>query len=446
MIKLTETQKKFGQLLFSIAPPIALQEVLNASVNMVDTLMIGRALGVSQVAAVGLANQITFLYILMIFGIISASGVFSGQFFGKGDIGSIHKIMGIGFMGAGLTALLFFGAAFFFPRQIISIYSQDLEVIEMSASFLRIVAVSYFIMAITFTRNAALRSMRLTKFPMITTAIALSTNVVLNFFAIFVLELGITGVAMGTVISRAVELAAQEFFIRRYKLEVKASIRQYFDFDLLFLRKFLKVGVFIIFNEVTWAVGVSLYNVAYGIVGTEAQGAVQISMAMTNLFQVFGNSLAISAGIIVSNTLGERKPKLAIKYAHWCIICGVAISLIMGGLFVVFSPILAGFYNFSPQVEQTIIYTMMISAAMIVFRTCNFIMIVGILRSGGDTRWCFCVEMITVYAIGVPLAFLGARMGLPVYLVFLLAMSDEVIKSIIAFWRILSKKWVQTLV
>ncbi|MCL2016466.1 MAG: MATE family efflux transporter [Defluviitaleaceae bacterium] len=446
MLKLSAEQKKFFRLLLTVAPPVAMQEVLNASVFMVDTLMIGRAMGVSQVAAVGLANQITFLYMLMVFGIISASGVFSGQFFGKGDIVSIHKIMGIGFLGTGFTAFIFFVAGFFFPTQLISIYSQDPEVIEMGANFLQIISVAYLISAITITRNAAMRSMRQTKFPMVSTAIALLANVTMNYFAIFVFDFGLTGVAVGTVISRILEIIAQEFFIRHYKIAIIAPIKKYFDFDIAFLKNFLKIGAFIIFNEVTWAVGTSIYNIAYGIVGTDAQGSIQISWAMVNIFQVFGNSLAVSTGILVSNKLGEKKSELAEKYAHWSIIGGITICIIMGGLLIAFSPFLASFYNLEPQVENDVINLLRIAAATMLFRTSNFIMIVGILRSGGDTKWCFWLEIMTVYLVGVPLGFLGAFLGLPVYWVFSLVMLDEIVKSIFALRRVLSKIWVKTIV
>ncbi|MCL1989156.1 MAG: MATE family efflux transporter [Firmicutes bacterium] len=445
-IKLSTEQKKFFSLLLAVAPPVALQEVLSASVNMVDTLMIGRAMGVSQVAAVGLANQITFLYMLMVFGIISASGVFSGQYFGKGDIISIHKIMGIGFLGTGFTAALFFVGGFFFAPQIISIYSQDSYVIEMSANFLQIISISYCISFITVTRNAAMRSMRKTTFPMITTAIALLTNVGLNFLAIFIFDFGLTGVAISTVASRLIELIAQEILIRKHKIPIITSIRKYFDFDITFLKHFLKIGLFIIFNEIFWAVGVSMYNIAYGIVGTEAQGAIQISVTMMMLFQVFGNSLAISTGIIVSNTLGEQKRELAIKYAKLSIRTGIAICVATGLVLAAFSPLLAGFYNVTPQVASDIVNILLIGSATMIFRVANFIMIVGILRSGGDTKWCFWVETGTVYLIGVPFAFLGASLGLPVYLVFSMAMLEEIVKSILVLKRVLSLKWAVTIV
>ena len=378
-MRITNEQKKFLRLLLVVAPPVALQEVLNASVNIIDTLMIGRAMGVAQVAAVGLANQVSFLFILMVFGIISASGVFSGQYFGKGDIKSIHKIMGIGFLGTSLTATLFFVLGFFFSYQIISIYSNDPYVIEQGAAFLRVIAFSYFIHAITITRNMAMRSMRETKLPMITTSIALGINVTLNYFSIFVFDMGIIGVAIGTVISRAVELLAQEYLIRKYRVPIKAPIKSYFDFDIKFLKDFLGIGVFIIFNEITWAVGNSMYNIAYGIVGTDAQGSIQISMAMVNLFQVFGNSLAISTSIIVSNALGASKNKLAISHARRCIVFGIATCVLMGGLLVVIAPHLVGIYNVSPQVEGYIINILFVASFTMLFRVGNFIMIVGIL-------------------------------------------------------------------
>ncbi|MCL1995281.1 MAG: MATE family efflux transporter [Defluviitaleaceae bacterium] len=446
MLKITDDQRKFLRLLFVVAPPVALQEVLNASVNMVDTLMIGRAMGVTQVTAVGLAHQVTFLFILMSFGIISASGVFSGQYFGKGDIASIHKIMGIGFLGTTLAALLFFVAGFFFSYQVIGIYSDDPLVIEQGAAFLRIISFGYFIHAITITRNSAMRSMRETKIPMVTTAIALGLNLVFNYFVIFVFEMGLAGVAASTLLVRIIELFVQEYFIRRYKVPIKAPIKNYFDFNVKFLKDFFKIGIFIVFNEITWAFGFSIYNIAYGIVGTEAQGSIQLSMAMVGLFQVFGNSLAISTSIIVSNTLGASKNKTATKYARWGLWFGIGTSVIMGGFLAIFAPAIASIYNLPPHVEIYITNILLIASFTMLFRIGNFIMIVGILRSGGDTKWCFYLEMITMYLVGLPLAFFGAIMGMSIYIVFLMAMCEEVVKFLVALRRVLSDKWANTIV
>ena len=445
-MKISKENRKFLKLLFIIAPPVILQEVLSAAVNILDTIMIGRAMGVEEVAAVGLANQIFFLFILMVFGLVSSSMVFNGQYFGKGDIPSIHKVMGIGFVFNLLTALIFFVPAFFFPHVLIGIYSSDPVVIAFGAEYLRIVSFSYFFVAITFTRNAAMRSMRQTKIPMVITSVALGLNFGFNYLAIFVLETGLWGVAAGTLLARGIELVVQEGFIRYYRLPVKATLKGYFNIDKVFVKGFFAVSIFIIFNEVLWAFGNSIYHIAYGIVGTEAQGSIQISMAMVQLFQVFGNSIAISTSIIISNTLGASENKLAIAYSRKCIYFAAVASITMGGFLVAFSGPIVGFYNVEPHIRGYITNIILVAAATMVVRTINFTTVVGILRSGGDTKFCFYLETATVYLIGLPMAFLGAFMGMPIHIIFLMSQTEEVVKFFIALKRTLGNGWANTIV
>ena len=119
MFKDTAFIKKLGML----ALPIMLNEILNSFVNLLDTFMIGK-LGEAPVAAVGLANQIFFLFIVICFGINSGSQIFMGQFYGRGEHGGIHKCMGTTFVLSVLLALIFECAAFMIPDKLMAIYSK----------------------------------------------------------------------------------------------------------------------------------------------------------------------------------------------------------------------------------------------------------------------------------------------------------------------------------
>lgn len=446
-MKTSTDTKAFLKTLFYLAPPVIFQEVLGAFVNIIDTIMIGRRMGIHEVTAVGLANQIFFLFILMIFGIISGSSVFIGQFWGKGDKKGVHKIMGIGFTLNTLVASLYFCLAFFIPEVLMSVYSSDPIVIELGAEYLRVISFSYLLIAITFTRNSAMRSIGQTRIPMVTTCIALVCNFILNYIFIFILETGLGGVALGTLISRGIELIVQQILIKKYNIPIDTKIKNYFDFNVTFVKKFFKVSIFIILNEIIWSFGVTTYNIAYGHAGTEAQGAVQISNAMMQIFQVFGNSIAITSSIIISNTLGKGEVNLAIKYSRKCIYSALLISSVMAALLLIFAPIIVGFYNVEPEVEGLITKILYVSAIGMILKSVNFTSLIGVLRSGGDTKFCFYLEVMAVWLIGVPLAFIGAiYLDLPIYIIVLLIHIEELVKFFIALKRVYNNKWANTIV
>ena len=435
------TQRRFLTLLLSIGLPILLQEVLHQGINMLDTLMIGRAMAVYEVTAVGLAGQIVFLFILANFGVLSACGVYSGQYSGADNTRRIHHIMGIAFMGTLTVASLFFLASFFFGRTLISIYTDSTAVIHMAGHFLRLVSVNFFIMAFVTSRNMAMRSMGQTRLPLYGTVAAFLTNISFNYLAIFVFGWGLTGVAIGTVLSRTVEAGVQTYLIRRYKLVIRTNWSNYFSFDRTFVRAFVAVGGFIMLNEILWAVGISAHQVAYGMIGVHAQGAIQMSLAVVNIFQILSNALAITTSVLITNAIGSGKLQRAKVYSQYCILFTLVATVLMGVLLWSLAPALSQFYNVDDAIRADIVAIIRVAGATMFMRGLNFTIIVGILRSGADAPFCFKVEMATVYLVALPLIFGGAWMGLPVFVLYAFAQIEELVKLVIMAWRYTRGKW-----
>ncbi len=444
---ISKENKKFLKRMLYLVPPIVIQEILAAAVNMLDTVMIGSKMGIHEVTGVGLANQVFFLFTLVLFGIGSGSTVFNGQFWGKGEIKNIHKVMGIGFTCNLLAGILFFTLSFLFPEKIVSIYSKDPKVIELGAQYLRYVSISFPIFAITNTRNAAIRSTGQTRVPMCVTISAIITNFVLNYIFIFKLEVGLALIGLGTVITRTVEISVQEILIRKLRLPILAKIKDYFSFNKEFVKNFFKVAGVIVLNEVIWAFGVSSYNIAYSYAGTNSQGAVQITSVVMQIFQVFGNSIAIATSILITNTLGANKLDLAIRYSRKCIYLGMILSVIMGTLLITLAPFILSFYKVDDIVKIYARNIMNVVACGMLLKTTNFVTLVGILRSGGDAKFCFIVEIFAVWLIGMPIAFITVKyLELPIYWAILFIYCDELFKFFAGLIRVHSNKWANNIV
>ena len=435
--------RRFFMLLLTIGVPILLQEVLHQGINMIDTLMIGRAMAVHQVTAVGLAGQIVFLFILTNFGVLSACGVYSGQYSGADNLARIHHIMGIAFMGTTAVASVFFVASFFFGQALLGIYTDHVEVIQLGADFLQMVSVSFFIMGFVTSRNMAMRSMGQTRVPLYGTIAAFVANLSLNYVAIFVLGWGLRGAAVSTVVARLAELGVQTYLIRRYRLPIRTQWRHHFSFDRVFVRAFVAIGGFIMLNEILWAVGTSAHQVAYGMIGVYAQGAIQMSLAVVNIFQILSNAVAITTSVIISNAIGSGKLAQARTYSRYCIGFTVVATVLMGVLLVSLAPALAQFYNVAPAIQADIVAIVRVAGVTMCLRGLNFTILVGILRSGSDAPFCFKVEMGTVYLVALPLVFGGALLGLPVFLLYALVQTEELVKLVIVSWRYRQGRWVQ---
>lgn len=438
--------KVFLKLAASLAIPIILQDILNSSVNMVDTFMIGR-LGESEVAAVGLANQIFFIFQLILFGITSGSAIFIGQYWGKRDIDNIHKVMGIS-IGLSLSfALLFSVLAYFIPEKIMMLYSKDPDVIKLGCDYLEIIIISYFFSAIIVAVNSALRSTGKTTLPMCTTFISLFSNIIFNYIFIFVLALGVKGAAIATVLARLIEITSQLILIYKLKTPIAAKISNYLKADKSFLKNFFKITLPVILNEFMWALGTSIYNMAYKYSGTEAQAAVQISSTIQNLFMVTGTGAGFACSILLSNALGAGDIKKAISYSRKCIKISLILSIFMGIALLFLSDFILMFFDVSDIVKEYAYYLFIIIAMGMVVKTYNYTTIAGILRSGGDTKFCLILDAAGVWLVGIPFSFLGsAVLGLPIYITVALVYMEEVLKFFISSKRVLSNKWAKTII
>lgn len=438
--------KGFYKRLAFLALPIIGQDMLNSFVNMLDTFMIG-SLGVNEITAVGLSNQLFFIFIILVFGISSGSSILMGQYNGASDVKSVRKTLGISIGLSTLTALFFIYFSIFHSRLVMSIYSKDEAVIEIGAEYLKIVGITYLMCAIIVPVNTALKSMNSTKLPMLTTAIALFCNALLNYIFIYVLNKGVAGAAVATVISRIIEVVVQFLLIKLAKMPLSGKLSDFFAADRAFFKKYILLTLPVILNEFIWGLGTSLYNVAYKFCGTEAQGALQITSTVQNLFQVVGMGVGSAAAIMLSNELGAGENEDAIKHSRKIIVLSLALSVIMSILLLIFSPLLVNIFNVSDSVKAYAYKIVFVIAASMVIKNFNYTTIVGVLRSGGDTLFCMLLDMASVWLIGVPLAFLGAYfLQLPIYWVLAMVQAEELVKFFASGGRTLSNVWAKTLV
>ncbi|MDZ5016692.1 MATE family efflux transporter, partial [Clostridium perfringens] len=149
--------KKFLRKTIAIGIPIAVQALLNTTLNLVDTMMIG-TLGQSTIAAVGLANKVFFVFTLLLFGIVSGSSILTAQYWGKKDIKNIRRVLGISLIIGLLGAIVFMLAGLFIPKAVMRIFTPSESTIKVGAAYLDIVALSYPLTAITNCYISLLRA------------------------------------------------------------------------------------------------------------------------------------------------------------------------------------------------------------------------------------------------------------------------------------------------
>ncbi len=442
--------KTFMRSMLGLALPIAFQQLITASLNMVDVLMVGQ-LGEASIAALGLANQVFFLLILFLFGVTSGMAIFTAQYWGQGDVENIHKVLGISLTISLGVGLMFTLAAALIPETIMRFYTEDVEVIELGSSYLRIVSFSYMFMAVTTSYFAVLRSLTLVKVTVVVSVIALVLKTGLGYLLIFGIggfpALGVRGAAIGTTFGWIFESAL--IIILVYKLKTPLGINPitFFRFDRLFLGKVLKTAMPAAANEVFWSVGITIYNAVYARIGTEAIAAIQISATVEEIAYVLFIGLGNACAVMIGIKIGEGKKNVAFEYGRRFLLLNIIVALFSGVVIILIRDPLIGLYDISSGASHSARILMLIFALTAWVRAINFILFVGVLRAGGDTRFAMFMELFSIWAIGVPMALIGGFvLKLPVYAVYMMVFIEEVVKVFIIMRRYLSRKWIHDLV
>ena len=451
IVVLNEDNKKFYKTLITLCIPIIIQNLLSNLINMVDTIMVG-GLGEISVASIGIANQYFFLYNMALSGIIGGASLFIAQFYGKNDKLNIRKITGLSVISALMIGITFMIVALFSPKFIIYFFSKDLDVIKVATNYFSIIGFCYPIIAISNVFSMGSRSIRNPKLGMICSTISLFINIILNYVFIFgklgMPALGASGAAIATVIARIIELillVSYIYFIKDdYELRFTFKDIKLINKDLL--KAYISKTTPTFLNDTLWAFGTVLYAVAYSKAGTSAIAASQIASSTGKFFIVTAVCVAIGSSIMIGNELGADNIKKAIHYSKKFAILVTLVGAIFGLLLIISIPGLIKLFSVSDQLMPDIKKIFVIMGILMALKTFNTFIIIGVLRSGGDTKYALFLEMGCMWIVSLPLTFFAAYKGLPIYILVGLTYTEEVVKFIFGVPRAISKKWAQNLV
>jgi putative MATE family efflux protein len=318
MLKLPADKGPLIASLIALAGPIAVQNLIGSSLNLVDNVMIG-SLGAASIAGVALANQIFFLLILFSFAIGSGTAIFTAQFWGKGDLAAIRRSLGLclTFMMSG--SLLFFAAAQIAPGFLIGIFSTDPEVIATGSRFLRIMSWGFLFQAVTMSYVNVLRSIERVRMPLVASVVSLALCTFLNWALIFgnlgLPALGVEGSAIATVIARALEMSiiVGSVYLRRQPdgspHHLAASPRELLGFGREYLGKFWKVTLPVVGNEMGWALGFTIPTIVFARMGTDSIAAYNIADTAIRLVLVvfFGTTAPTRCWWVSASAKARRK-------------------------------------------------------------------------------------------------------------------------------------------
>ncbi len=451
MEKLIKTDKSFYKSMMVIAIPVILQNLMNIGLNMLDSIMVGQ-LGVNPLAGVGIANRVFFIFSMVCFGIYSGSSIFLSQYWGVKDKKNIQKIFGMNLFLGFVLSLLVTILAFVFAKPIVMIFNKDPEVVNYGVTYLKYVSFSYVFTALSTAISFSSRAVHKLNVPTIANFIAILINAVLNYVLIFgkfgFPELGVAGAAIATVIARIIEFIVLIVYIYKSKDHpLTGSIREYMSWDYKMLKDTLKTSFPVIISESSWSIGNTVYYIAYGMLGPSAIAVVQVAYIINDLFQSMFFGLGNAAAVMLGNEIGQNNTEKAVSYSKVFLKLCLLLNIIITIALYFSRHAVANMYNFDAETKILLEKSLVVFALYMTPKMFTYLFFCGILRAGGDTKFCMYLDLVSVWFIGIPLAFFAVMiLKLPLPYVLAIVFSEEIFKLIIIYKRYKSNRWLNNLI
>ena len=437
----------FYRTVIALVVPMALQNLINVGVTAADVIMLG-AVGEDALSGASLAGQVQYIMTLFLFGLTSGATVLTAQYWGKGDKDAIEKILGIAVKTAVFVTALFTAAALVAPGLLLRIFTGDPVVIAEGIKYLRIVAFTYVMIGITQAYLYIMRSVERVIVATVVYLLSLICNIIMNSIFIFGLfglpAMGVSGAALGTLCARILEVVLVAGYARFFNKDIKLRLRYVIHTDKVLFGDFMKYALPVVINEVMWGLGTAANTAILGHMGSPVVAANSVAQVARQLATVVSFGLSSAAAIYLGKTIGEKKMEHARAYAKRFIGLSLIMGVLGGAVILIASPVASAFLSLSAEAKDYLRIMFFVMSYFVVGQAFNTTMVVGIFRSGGDTRFGLILDVSTMWCCSILLGFLAAfvfKLSVPV--VYMILMSDEIIKIPITSWRYRSCKWLR---
>lgn len=442
----------------AVVVPIIIQNTVSNVVSLLDNVMVGRV-GTLQMSAVAIVNQLLFVFNLCIFGGLAGAGIFATQYAGAHDDKGVRDCFRVKWMIALSMLACALVVLIAFPKRLIGMYlAQETAQADAAATlgfgmdYLTVMLWGLLPFGVSQVYASTLREVGETRLPMFASVAAILVNLVFNYFLIFgkcgFPELGVTGAAIATVLSRYVETAVIMVYthMKSHHFGFIRGAYRSLRVPKPLMISILRRGTPLLVNEFLWSSGMAVLLQCYSVRGLDVVAACNIATTVSNLFKVVFLSMGNAVAIMVGQALGANDIERA-KNCTWRLMTlSVGSNLIMATLLALFAPAIPNIYNTEPHVRQIatqLIYVVAVMMPAYSFSHCCYFT----LRSGGKTIITFLFDSVFTWCVNVPVAWLLAyKTGLGIVPLYFGVQALEMVKVVVGFVLVKKGVWIHNIV
>ena len=452
--------RDFYRRLFAVMTPVLIQNVITNFVSLLDNVMVGQV-GTEPMSGVAIVNQLIFIFNLCIFGGLAGAGIFTAQFYGKGDNKGVRDTFRIKLFVAAASFAVFLLLFLTRGETLISLFLHEGEenldlaaTLRYALDYLHVMLLQLLPFALAQVYSSTLRETGETVLPMRAGVAAVFVNLIFNYIFIFGVEalgipaMGVVGAAIATVIARFAECLTVIIWAHRHEERNPYIVGVYRSLRVpgQLMKQVGIMGMPLLANEILWSGGMAALNQCYSVRGLEVVSAFNISSTVSNLFFCACLSMGTTVSIMVGQLLGAGELERAVDEDRKLNVFSVALGVVLGAAMAALAPLIPQIYNTTDIVKALASRLLTVSAAMTPLHAytnvCYFT-----LRSGGKTGITFVFDCLFLWVLNIPLAFLLSRFtALPVVEMYILVEGLNLVKAALGFWLVRSRRWVNNLV
>ena len=450
--------RAFYHRLFTVLLPILIQNLITNFVSLLDNIMVGQV-GTEPMSGVAIVNQLFFVFNLCIFGGLAGAGIFTAQFYGKGDKEGVRNTMRLklwfGLLVVGLALAILLGLGDRLIGLFLHAGEEDLDLeatLHYGREYLAVMLIQTLPFALCQVYTSTLRETGETMLPMKAGITAVFVNLVFNYTLIFgklgAPALGVVGAAVATVLSRFVECFIVVFWAHshRERCSFIPGLYQSLRVPGDLLKKVAVMSAPLLLNEVLWSGGMTTLNQCYSLRGLEVVSAFNISTTISSLFFCAFIATGNAIGILVGQILGSGDTERAVDEDRKLIAFSVVLSILVGLAMALLAPLVPQVYNTTDGVKKLAVQLLLVGACLMPMNSyanaCYFT-----LRSGGKTIITFVFDSLFTWVLCIPLAFVLSRFTvLPILPMYIAVESLNLVKCALGFVLVRRRLWVRNLV
>ena len=442
--------KQFYATFFKMSAIMAAQNLLAYGVNLADNIMLGRY-SETTLAAAAMVNQIQYLLqMVCIAGIGAGTLVMVSQYWGKGEVEPIRRIIALSIKFAAVIAMVFFAITFIIPEAVLSMFTGDVAVRAEGVDYIRIMCFTYLVFPIESVLVTAMRGARIVVIGTVVSVISLLTNIIFNYMLIYgnwgAPEMGIKGAAFATLIARVIELSIVLIYVRRVDKKLNLRLLSFIKPDAYYLKDFIKVATPVILSGFSWGIGMMLQIVILGHMSKTIVAANSISATVYQVMTSFAFGQVSSSSVIMGNTVGAGDMEKIRPYSRTLQLLYILSGIVTGIILLIIRDAVLSVYILEPETKELARTFISWLCIVVVFASYQYPAASGIVLGGGNTRYPVIVETLFIWLCVLPLSALSAFVWkLPAIATFLFLKSDQFLKCIPNGIVVNRYRWVRVL-